>query len=1287
MPADQLIHIDNFDRAAWREATLARLKSDDLKLATSVLLATYAIELRKNNPTKPVDDLLFDLAQSRHRIDLAYNKGQSPQSRALRDKYDLYVLGIDTLAGLGSGGAEKLGKPLAGLAKYLLGRGLKEMDAVDRWYALKAGYTLKNELRGSEALALDRIAEAAEHDPQLAELIEKGIPEFVPLRDHPAVKIVRGNPKVFPKAVVKGCRDDGTLVVALADMRQLVTDQLAALTAVTIENRDRIRQIDAKQNILVDYVVDQVARQQAEAIASQRAAERQAIFDAAGTWLSVAVSVIGFADDKLAGQVAAVGNAALQVAKSIDDYLTALPTLTALARDVGGLALTGNLVGAALQVISIFTEDPSKKPEAMILDGIANVRSDIAALHTDMALRFDRIDDKLNAIYTTLVDGLGMLQLQTWELRGDVAQLHRDVMANARALDRLSADTQEFARIARGGELHETLNYIDGYTGEPMQSAEYRTYANRLFTWAIDHARDPLEAGWENRPYGDEELASELRRPLDVNVNYLAAWVSQKKKERGLTDLEPFASPGLPNPRKWALAARAYSELQYDWPDLWPNYGPEHDAAMLADGRSLQAAVRRICVKSDGGTNPTFDLAMDHYADAWRNTHDTLDQLESRIVKDLNAERGRTDAIDIWGGPAQHVDPKPDGLVSVPTMDPEAPAPLAPPAWDVDTALFEVADHLRDKGRPAALGFGAAADWIVTRTKRDPQEGYVDYWGKPTCRVVLAHGDVLLAGRSFTGPEQHIGTTFSKADPLPSAHSWLTANWEGGRKVKALFEQGGGTELVTPDERAKADRLRTRLTEENAAGIGKLREAVHSKILAELTGSLRGPLDALDGATSAVQSLVALGLPRVLATDELLQSLLYGSQALVGSYDVANRLLEAESAKLNEARAKLALDAGRRAASLRSHLHRYVAMLVAADYVEGEPTVEESVLRLQVSDRLRRLKSAPDAWISLAGTLAGGPSAARDASGRLRVFARDRAGLTARSQSTNGSGWEGWLALGGKVAGRPVPALDAKGRLTVFIRGRDGALWQRSEKTPGGNWSNWRSLGGKLTADPAVALNPDGRMAAVARMADGTVAFRVQKSAGGSWSGWANLGGRGTGTPALAPGADGRLRLFARMTDGSLAIRVQKEPGGDWSPVWNPIGGTLAGAPVALRAHDARLTVFARGKDGALWQAREKNPNGWSAWISHGGKLAADPAAALGPDGRLAVVACAPDGAFHHRTQKAAGGTWSDWASLGGAGSGTPVLVAQNDGRLWLACRGAEDDLKVRVQEAPGRWG
>jgi hypothetical protein len=290
-----------------------------------------------------------------------------------------------------------------------------------------------------------------------------------------------------------------------------------------------------------------------------------------------------------------------------------------------------------------------------------------------------------------------------------------------------------------------------------------------------------------------------------------------------------------------------------------------------------------------------------------------------------------------------------------------------------------------------------------------------------------------------------------------------------------------------------------------------------------------------------------------------------------------------------------------------------------------------------------------------------GPSrtaAARNADGRVEVFALSATGALHhgwQAKPNGAGGWIGWHQLGnGKWFGGAAAAANQDGRLEVFVRDAGGRIYHAWQHSPNGQWSGFENLGGSARSDPAVGINKDGRLEAYYTGTDGRIYHNWQWKPGGNWSGWFVLGGSGlSNAPALGSNKDGRQEVLVIGNDGQAWHAWQQVPNGGWS-VFHPFGGDLTGDGAVALNPDGRLELFALGKDGKLWHNWQWSPNGtkgWSGWWSLDGSFVNGPSVTLNHDGRVELFTFGRDGKIWHNWQWSPGGAagWSGWWPLSSA--------------------------------------
>lgn len=246
-----------------------------------------------------------------------------------------------------------------------------------------------------------------------------------------------------------------------------------------------------------------------------------------------------------------------------------------------------------------------------------------------------------------------------------------------------------------------------------------------------------------------------------------------------------------------------------------------------------------------------------------------------------------------------------------------------------------------------------------------------------------------------------------------------------------------------------------------------------------------------------------------------------------------------------------------------------------------------------------RSLGSPDGHDPVAARETGVPTAVADGTGRLHLFARNRArGLSERVLELDGS-WLPWRALGGVDIQDGVSAIRlADGRVEVYAATRSAiACW--SQKRLGEPTAQAAPLGAPAPGGPLTAhAGPDGRVSVFVRGA-GTarILLHRQTAPGAAWTTRppVDLGGHGgTGPPGVAavPGVDGLFVTHRNDDHGVSIARLPIEPVG--APTWTALAGTCVHEPAITADARGRIVVASMGPDGTMSSIR-RHPDRISA--------------------------------------------------------------------------------------------
>jgi CHAP domain len=323
------------------------------------------------------------------------------------------------------------------------------------------------------------------------------------------------------------------------------------------------------------------------------------------------------------------------------------------------------------------------------------------------------------------------------------------------------------------------------------------------------------------------------------------------------------------------------------------------------------------------------------------------------------------------------------------------------------------------------------------------------------------------------------------------------------------------------------------------------------------------------------------------------------------------------------------------------------------------------------------------AWTELANpsddTIVGEPTVARNADGRLFVFARGASGkiwLLTQQTLGNATTWNAWSNFtnpsGETMVGDPAVVPQGDGSLYMFVVGASGMVRVQNQTSPGGAWvstgySQFSNPSGRtMVGNPAAVQGEDGRIYVFVRDNTGQIRLQNQTTVNGGWlsGGYTQFsnpsGYTMVGNPAVAAQADGSIYLFVRDNSGQIRVQNQTSPNGSWvstgfSQFGNPSGHTMIGDPTTVSQANGSLYVFVRDDTNQIRVQNQTAPNG--SWVSTGFSqfsnptgvtMPVDPAAARDSSGILHLFSVGSDTQMYEAHQTAANGGWQVLSAFGG---------------------------------------
>ena len=606
--------------------------------------------------------------------------------------------------------------------------------------------------------------------------------------------------------------------------------------------------------------------------------------------MNIVGTIVGFSDPKLGHEITAVGSAALKIGESITQFSKTVTALGAAAQFGDALAsavLTGNIVQAALSIISAFI-DQGPSPEQMILDEVGKLRDQVNQLHQEMTERFDHIDQELNVIYTTVTAELNKINVTLGQIGDTIANIQQTLQVTLAAVHRIEADMTRYLQDNARVELLEAINGALGFkqrTGQDMTFDQYTTWENIFYTWAVTVSKDSTEAD-TGLATGDIDADANLAdRSLDSNINY----VNQLLAALGL----PRFGDGsvLPNPRTYAQAARSLSLMQWENGPYAARIDPGRSQAVRAVGEQLRTSLASFASNGTAMVNGLLAL----YLAAAQQLRDQIEadrqSYLKKYLKDVVADYWTADptVTDLDYAPApvgsivnRKTLPAPSNLrllVPVQVLNYEWVADTDPAAGQPRQSplQFRVDSNFTDKESTVIStihGVISITTGIVAVTLTVQ---YPDLTGK---LVTLWH-------RTVTGPRVD-----ESAQPDPVAKYWLDPH-EGN--FKAQFESSTTSDPLPADQQAQRDDLIKNLSAKMVQTFADRRTVFSLQTVANLGNvPYSSCLARLSATSRLLQAVLQLGLPRATLFDDAMRLLAIGDAHLPRGDEVVSWWQEAD---------------------------------------------------------------------------------------------------------------------------------------------------------------------------------------------------------------------------------------------------------------------------------------------------------------------------------------------------------------------------------------------------------
>ncbi|MFK3980688.1 hypothetical protein ACI2K4_09975 [Micromonospora sp. NPDC050397] len=700
-----------------------------------------------------------------------------------------------------------------------------------------------------------------------------------------------GNPGTIgdyvPLDAIRAERDDPEAYKTLVRERAI-----RVLTVLDQDANTRITEVIAYSNT---YVINQDPKpspqtQEAERIKTEA---NKKIFEGLGSTVSVLSTLVGFADPTFGKQLETIGKAVVTSVTAINTYVTTVlgQGLTMAATAMGTAVLTGNLLGAAMSLVTLFSGGGD--PNAAIKAEIGKLRDQINRLAQGIDKRFDRVETALKEMYAGLVAQLDALTKSIDEIRVNLGRIATQLQTIERKVDSMALAThvalENIARRDLNQVISTYVHHRENTGGQPIPdfvNTYYPLAESPTFRFAtIDAAQE----GTFTVPNG-----TSLADPVSVIDNYLPEgsvnYLSQLARQRvpGAT----WTTGPVANASAWNVAARVYNILQLENPAFAAQVNSGRANAIADAGDTINNRVREFNrPETNGTTNALFRGLMDDYRNAMSAWNAQVENVRKAVVWNNTPTLPE---YDLWGSPDQ----------AVAARIPEAGtlgrctgtgAGRATPSTLLRATLpnpFHLADHAMPPGhRPQ---FSSCYDAVFVNVEENEGPRFHTWRGD---LQITVKSRVKWAGGDWQDAQNQtrvfpIGTfcSWSVRDPEPNGYCYdetyyLNQRWAG--TYKPAFESApiavNGTAVSTARTKAAA-MLAGRQKYFYRVMLAGTGPTEPSSTTWDVSRVLWQKGKAVANSVRLLQAYSELGWATALELDDTLNGLLFGSHALPGDW-------------------------------------------------------------------------------------------------------------------------------------------------------------------------------------------------------------------------------------------------------------------------------------------------------------------------------------------------------------------------------------------------------------------
>ncbi|MFE3204551.1 hypothetical protein [Embleya sp. NPDC059237] len=383
---------------------------------------------------------------------------------------------------------------------------------------------------------------------------------------------------------------------------------------------------------------------------------RKKIIDGAKTAFDGFAFFLDFAGSKDAARdIKKFASGALQVADAANKCITAFKLIDS-AFSMATVAFTGNVLSGISTIVSLFAgAGPSM--EEQIMAGIKDLQRDIQSLHADMNKQFERVDQRLDTMYTDMMIEFNKLTGTLDEIKGKVDAAATNLTRVEAGVQSIGANvTKSLSGLYQQPTWQSADSLIDYRHYHPGDQVTYDMYKQGEEAFHLGGTETPRTPGGfvVAEPY-DGSTGAVLTNLRDLgatgSIRYLS-WLANRWQS-GF----PIASDKVGNPEMWKVAANAYTLLSAQNPNLAkiPNPPPgtpkgiswERPQHIIDAGKRITTSAQTFSDPGpQGTTNDLFKGLLNNY------TAELVALFNKAPARERVVTQNR---YNLFGGPTQQV--------------------------------------------------------------------------------------------------------------------------------------------------------------------------------------------------------------------------------------------------------------------------------------------------------------------------------------------------------------------------------------------------------------------------------------------------------------------------------------------------------------------------------------------------------------------------------------------------------------------------------------------------------